>query len=776
MKRGKGILLLSAPALVLVLLFSFISASAGANPGQGITLQEARQALEQQLFARTGSGFLGIADSEAEGYITVFVEDERAGQRVPSSFDGYGVRTEVTGKIEAWSAQVAEPLAGVSGQRTNTVRPLVGGISLSAYAEGWAHVYAGTLGMVTYDEKILTNAHVIAMSPDTHDFLDVGTPIVQPGTIDGGGLSDQVGELDNYIPISFAPGAINYADAAIGSIDSGIGASAGEEFSEGDSYWIDGWTTVSTGDIVRKSGRTTGVTTGEVLDDDADVQVGYGSKSTWFYDVIVVKQSNYSFAQAGDSGSAVDKDGQFVGLLFAGTADSAVICKAEHIIDGLGIAVEHSANERSLTISSTAGGEVATPGEGRFIYDEGAVIDLVAVPGDHYHFTGWSGDVGEMADPGAASTTITMNGSYSIAANFALDEGWNSLTVASTTGGLVAAPGEGVFIYPTGTNVTLVAEADTGNHYHFVEWTGDVGTVGNATEAATSIVMEGSYSITAGFELDAGWYALVVTGTDGGSVTDPGEGTFVYPAGANVSLSAQPVEGYEFIRWTGNVSTVGDVYAADTTVAMNSSYAITANFESVHPEPTAQLTVSSTVGGAVTSPGEGTFSYPLGDEVNLVAEAVTGYHFTGWSGDVEAVASVDSASTTITMDDSYSIIANFSSGTQCVVTAATYDTPMAADIQALRDFRDNYLMTNPVGRALVALYYDVSPAIAEFVTVHPGLKPAVRAEIAPLVAMSAVAVKTTSDEKAAIVSLLALILAAVALWVVRRRLRDPQHA
>jgi hypothetical protein len=777
MKKGKGILLLWAPTLVLVLLFSFMSASASANPGPETTLEEARQALEQQLLGQTGFGFVGIADSEADGYITVFIEDEGAGQGVPHSFDGYPVQTEVTGKIRASSTQMAEAMSGVYPGREE-VRPVVGGTSLSAYVTGGSglYLYAGTLGMVTYDDQILTNAHVIAMNPQTYNFLDAGTPVVQPGTTDGGRLGNQVGQLETYIPIDFSPGATNHADAAVASIDSGIEASPGEEFSETGDYWIEGWTTVSTGDIVRKSGRTTGVTTGEVLYDDAEIQVSYGSKSTWFYDVIVVKQSNYSFAQPGDSGSGVDKDGQFVGLLFAGSANAAVICKAEYIIDGLGIAVEPSANERSLTTSSTPGGEVTTPGEGRFIYDEGAVIDLVAVPDDHYHFTGWSGDVGDIADPGAASTTITMNGSYSITANFALDEGWNSLTVASTSGGLVTAPGEGVFIYPTGTNVTLIAEADTGNHYDFAEWTGDVGTVGNATEATTSIVMEGSYSITAGFELDPGWYALIVASTDGGSVTDPGEGTFVYPVATNVSLSAQPEEGYEFVRWTGNVSTVGDAYAADTTIAMNGSYAITANFESVHPEPTAQLTASSTVGGSVTSPGEGTFSYALGDEVSLVAQAVTGYHFTGWSGDVETVASVDSASTTITMDDSYSIIANFSSGTRCFVTAATYDTPMAADMQTLRDFRDRYLMTNPVGRALVALYYDVSPAMAGFITVHPGLKPAVRVEIAPVVAMSAVAVKTTSDEKAAIVSLLALALAAVAVWVVRWRGRDPQHA
>jgi hypothetical protein len=776
MRKGKGILLLSAPALVLVLLLSFISASGSANPGQGTTLEEARQALEQELLPRTG--IVGIADSEANGDITVFVEDEQAQQAVPRSFDGYPVQTKVTGKIQASSTRIAEPMSDVYPGREE-VRPVVGGTSLSAYVTGGSglYLYAGTLGMVTYDDQILTNAHVIGMNPQTYAFLDAGTAVVQPGTADGGRLGSQVGQLETYIPIDFSPSATNYADAAVASIDNGVEASPGEEFSDTGDYWIEGWTTVSTGDIVRKSGRTTGVTTGEVLYDDAKVEVSYGSKSTYFDDVIVVAQSNYSFAQPGDSGSAVDKDGQFVGLLFAGSANAAVICKAEHIIDGLGIAVEPSANQRSLTISSTPGGEVTTPGEGRFIYDEGTVVDLVAVPDDHYHFAGWSGDVDGIAEPGAASTAITMNGSYSITANFALDEGWNSLTVASTTGGLVTAPGEGTFVYPTGANITLIAEADVGNHYHFAEWTGDVGAIGNVTEATTSIVMEGSYSIIAGFELDPGWYSLVVASTDGGSVTDPGEGTFVYPAGANVSLSAQPEEGYEFVRWTGNVSTIADVYAANTAISMNGSYAITANFQSVHPEPTAQLTASSTGGGSVTSPGEGTFSYPLGDEVSLVAEAVTGYHFTGWSGDVETVASVDSASTTITMDDSYSVIANFSSGgVRCFVTTATYDTPMAADIQTLRDFRDKYLMTNPVGRVLVTLYYDVSPAIAGFITVHPGLRPAVRAEIAPVVAMSAVAVKTTSDEKIAIVGVLALTLAAVAVWVMRRRGRDPQHA
>jgi hypothetical protein len=775
MKREKRLLLLSALALVLVLLFSSVSASSGANLGHGKSLAEARDALQQKLLPLSGAGFVGIADSEADSVITVFVENEQSEQAVPASFDGYTVRTEVTGKIEASSTPVAESTTGVDPQRRDEVRPLVGGTSLSGYVTkaGGLFLYAGTLGMVTYDDKILTNAHVIAMNPQTYDFLDIGTTVVQPGTGDGGGLGDKVGELAAYIPIDFSPDAINYADAAIAAVDSGVGVSPGEEFSEGGDYWIQGWTTVSTGDIVRKSGRTTGVTIGEVLYTNASVVVSYGSRSAYFEDLIVVSQDNYSFSQPGDSGSAVDKDGQFVGLLFAGSSDRAVICKAQHIIDGLGIAVEPSVNERSLTISSTSGGAVATPGEGRFIYDEGTVVDLVVVSDEHYHFVGWTGDVDGIADPGAASTTITMNGSYSVTANFALDEGWNSLTVASTPGGLVTTPGEGTFVYPTGANITLIAEADVGNHYHFAEWAGDVGEIGNIAEAATSIVMDGSYSIMARFELDQGWYSLSIASTDGGSVIGPGEGTFIYLASTNVTLVAQPEEGYEFLKWTGNVSTIVDVYAANTSIAMNSSYSVTANFQSVHPEPTAQLTVSSGIGGFVASPGEGTFTYFLGDEVSLVAEAAGGYHFTGWTGDVGTIADVNSASTAITMDDSYSVVANFvSGGLQCFITTATYGTPMVGEIQVLRDFRDDYLLTNLVGRALVSLYYGVSPPVTQFITEHPGLKPLVRAGLVPAMAMSVVAVGTTPDEKIALIGFLVLTLAAVAVWVMRRRATD----
>ena len=72
------------------------------------------------------------------------------------------------------------------------------------------------------------------------------------------------------------------------------------------------------------------------------------------------------------------------------------------------------------------------------------------------------------------------------------------------------------------------------------------------------------------------------------------------------------------------------------------------------------LTIASTAGGSVTTPGEGTFTYVEGTVVDLTAEAEEGYEFVNWTGDVGTIAAVNNATTTITMNDNYSITATFS--------------------------------------------------------------------------------------------------------------------
>jgi len=111
----------------------------------------------------------------------------------------------------------------------------------------------------------------------------------------------------------------------------------------------------------------------------------------------------------------------------------------------------------------------------------------------------------------------------------------------------------------------------------------------------------------------------------------------------------------------------------------------------------------------------------------------------------------------------------------CFIATAAYGTPMSGEIQILRQFRDQYLLTNPLGQAFVNFYYRLSPPIAEFITEHPGLKPMVRTGLLPAVVTSTIVVNTSPTEKIAILGLLVLITVTVVTSAMRWRRRDTEH-
>jgi len=62
----------------------------------------------------------------------------------------------------------------------------------------------------------------------------------------------------------------------------------------------------------------------------------------------------------------------------------------------------------------------------------------------------------------------------------------------------------------------------------------------------------------------------------------------------------------------------------------------------------------------------------------------------------------------------------------CFIATAAYGSPAAGEIDTLRQFRDEFLLQNPPGKAFVAVYYAVSPPIASFISEHDLLRVAVR--------------------------------------------------
>jgi len=86
-------------------------------------------------------------------------------------------------------------------------------------------------------------------------------------------------------------------------------------------------------------------------------------------------------------------------------------------------------------------------------------------------------------------------------------------------------------------------------------------------------------------------------------------------------------------------------------------------------------------------------------------------------------------------------------GGACFIATAAYGAEDAADVLALRQFRDRYLNTNAPGRAFVNLYYSLSPPVASFISTHPALRKIVRVGLTPAVLSARLALATTISEK-----------------------------
>ncbi|MBS3781262.1 MAG: hypothetical protein KGY68_01480 [Candidatus Thermoplasmatota archaeon] len=319
-----------------------------------------------------------------------------------------------------------------------------------------------------------------------------------------------------------------------------------------------------------------------------------------------------------------------------------------------------------LSVSSTEGGNVTEPGEGTYIYSEGETVDLEAVADEGYHFVEWTGDNSTIDDTTANQTTIEMLDNYTITAEF--EPVIYELNLDSTSGGNVTEPGEGTFTYQYGTIVDLEAIAD--NNTSFLEWSGDNSTITDTKANQTTIEMLDNYTVTAVFDVET--YDLTIDSTDGGNVTEPGEGTYTYDSGETVSLEAVPDEGYHFVEWTGDNGTIADTTSNQTTIDMLGNYTITAEFAPI----TYELTINSTQGGNVTEPGEGTFVYQHGTTVDLEAVADQNFTFIEWSGENRTIADPTSNQTTIEMLDNYNITAEFLQNPYFDVAINDYDDPV----------------------------------------------------------------------------------------------------
>ncbi|MHB8853304.1 MAG: Ig-like domain-containing protein [Ignavibacteriaceae bacterium] len=143
--------------------------------------------------------------------------------------------------------------------------------------------------------------------------------------------------------------------------------------------------------------------------------------------------------------------------------------------------------------------------------------------------------------------------------------------------------------------------------------------------------------------------ALSSNPTAGG--TTSGGGTF--NPGSSVTITATANNGYTFANWTenGNVISVNASY----TFTLSANRTLVANFTAAPTQYTVSLSSNPTAGG--TTSGGGTFN--SGSSVTVIATPNTGYAFTNWTENGNAVST--NASYQFTISGNRTLVANFSS-------------------------------------------------------------------------------------------------------------------
>ncbi len=100
------------------------------------------------------------------------------------------------------------------------------------------------------------------------------------------------------------------------------------------------------------------------------------------------------------------------------------------------------------------------------------------------------------------------------------------------------------------------------------------------------------------------------------------------------------------------------------------------------------------------------------------------------SGQEQVIFSSVEANTTVSAPSSppggSGAAANSGSDSRCFIATAAFGSPLAAEVDFLRKFRDKYLMVNSPGRAFVSWYYRHSPPVADFLRTHDHVRFAVR--------------------------------------------------
>ncbi len=346
MKRSFSVLLV---LLVAALAFgSFVGCSKDEAPtappsGQTDLLMNASSPLFQRAMAIQDKNTAKLmADPDVIGTATTVGEDgkpaimvlvltEKAKLGVPGKLEDVDVQVVLTDRV------VAMGTTAVS-HKTKQTPPIQLGTS-----GGWRYDLAngyccgGTLGSlikIGTQKRILSNYHVFEadiVSGGNSRVAATGDYIIQPGLIDVSCVATSAQNVATLVKTSSLPG--NNVDCSSATIITGMVNETGAILEVGT---ISATTiAASVGQLVKKSGRTTGLTRSSVSGLNATISITYENEcaggtafTKTFTGQILVKNPRSKFLAGGDSGSLMVQDvttnPKAVGLLFAGSTTIAV--------------------------------------------------------------------------------------------------------------------------------------------------------------------------------------------------------------------------------------------------------------------------------------------------------------------------------------------------------------------------------------------------------------------------------------------------------------------
>ncbi len=100
----------------------------------------------------------------------------------------------------------------------------------------------------------------------------------------------------------------------------------------------------------------------------------------------------------------------------------------------------------------------------------------------------------------------------------------------------------------------------------------------------------------------------------------------------------------------------------------------------------------------------------------------------------------------------------------CFIATAAYGSPLAPQVQLLRELRDPYLLPFATGRAFVKLYYTLSPPLAELIAGSEILRTIVRAGLVPIIGWAALVLWSPSLGLG-----IPIVALGLGLWLARRK-------